>query len=66
MISAWLALLQETLNKDGDSSSEPPADMTAAAMEQALTDLMLGKTAFGATPMGGSVKKIEDLITKDT
>merc|ERR1719456_1613614 len=50
---------------DGESSSEPSADMTADAMEQALTDLMLGKTAFGATPMGGSVKKIEDLITKD-
>merc|ERR1719163_892334 len=39
--------------------------MTAAAMEAAMTDLMLGKTAFGATPMGGSVKKIEELITKD-
>merc|ERR1719502_2196611 len=26
---------------------------------------MLGKTQFGATPMGGSVKKIEELITKD-
>merc|ERR1719456_111656 len=50
---------------DGESSSEPSADMTADAMEKALTDLMLGKTAFGATPMGGSVKKIEDLITKD-
>jgi len=39
-----------------------------SAMEAAMTDLMLGKTkfgaAFGATPMGGSVKKIADLLTK--
>merc|ERR1719284_727234 len=33
-------------------------------MEAAITDLMMGKTAFGATPMGGSVKKIKDLLTK--
>jgi hypothetical protein len=39
-------------------------DMTMAGMEAAITDLMLGKTAFGATPMGGSVKKIKDLLTK--
>merc|ERR1719253_1275332 len=38
---------------------------TSAEMEAALTDLMLGKTKFGATPMGGSVKKIENLLTKD-
>ena len=46
-------------------SQTPNLDMTSAAMEAALTDLMLGKTQFGATPMGGSVKKIENLITKD-
>ena len=39
-------------------------NVTSAAMEAAITDLMLGKTKFGATPMGGSVKKIEDLIVK--
>merc|ERR1719333_734673 len=39
-------------------------EMTSAAMEAAITDLMMGKTAFGATPMGGSVKKIKDLLTK--
>merc|ERR1719487_1421730 len=33
-------------------------------MEAAITDLMMGKSAFGATPMGGSVKKIQDIITK--
>merc|ERR1719199_894357 len=48
-----------------DSQATPNLDMTAASMEAALTDLMLGKTKFGATPMGGSVKKIENLITKD-
>merc|ERR1719199_1397823 len=48
-----------------DSQATPNLDMTAASMEVALTDLMLGKTKFGATPMGGSVKKIENLITKD-
>jgi len=40
-------------------------DMTSAAMEKALTDLMLGNSQFAATPMGGSVKKIEDLLTKN-
>jgi hypothetical protein len=39
--------------------------MTSAEMEAAITNLMLGKSAFGATPMGGSVKKIRNLITKD-
>jgi len=34
-------------------------------MEAAITDLMLGKSSFGATPMGGSVKKITNLLTKD-
>merc|ERR1719460_802778 len=38
---------------------------TAPEMEAAITSLMLGKTAFGATPMGGSVKKIKNLLTKD-
>merc|ERR1719353_661268 len=47
------------------ASETPKLESTAAAMEAALTDLMLGKTQFGATPMGGSVKKIEELITKD-
>jgi len=39
------------------SNSSQSVDMTSAAMEAAITDLMLGKTSFGATPMGGSVKK---------
>merc|ERR1719235_1770391 len=52
------------------ASSAPVVDsaksleMTSAEMEAAMTDLMLGKTAFGATPMGGSVKKIKDLLEK--
>jgi hypothetical protein len=33
-------------------------------MEAAITDLMLGKSKFGATPMGGSVKKIKRLLTR--
>jgi len=28
-----------------------------------MTELMLGNTAFGATPMGGSVKQIKELVT---
>ena len=47
------------------SNSSQSLDMTSAAMEAAITNLMLGKSAFGATPMGGSVKKIRNLITKD-
>jgi len=50
---------------DGTSANTSQSlDMTSAEMEAAITDLMLGKTAFGATPMGGSVKKIKDLLTK--
>jgi len=61
----------EDSSPDSPSKASSPdassgnVEMTAAAMEAALTDLMLGKTAFGATPMGGSVKKIENLLTKD-
>jgi hypothetical protein len=44
--------------------SELPTD-TWQNMEAAITNLMLGKSSFGATPMGGSVKKIKHLITKD-
>jgi len=47
------------------SNSSQSLDMTSAAMEAAITDLMLGKSSFGATPMGGSVKKITNLLTKD-
>jgi hypothetical protein len=36
---------------------------TRTDMEKAMTDLLLGSTAFGATPMGGSVKKIKDILT---
>merc|ERR1740127_20785 len=49
---------------DASANMSQTPDMTSAEMEQAITDLMLGKTAFGATPMGGSVKKIKDLLTK--
>jgi len=37
-------------------------EMTSAAMEKAMTELMLGNSVFGATPMGGSVKKISELV----
>jgi hypothetical protein len=47
------------------SNSSQNLDVTSASMEAAITNLMLGKSAFGATPMGGSVKKIRNLITKD-
>jgi len=52
-------------SKASASNSSQSLDMTSAEMEAAITDLMLGKTSFGATPMGGSVKKIKNLITKD-
>merc|ERR1711970_1565989 len=41
------------------------ANSSAAGVEKALTDLMLGKTSFGATPFGKSVGQISDLIEKD-
>jgi len=71
-----LTFLAAEIDLAGNSSalesaleSSPPSgaeklDMTSAAMEAALTDLMLGKSKFGATPMGGSVKQIADLLTK--
>merc|ERR1719502_842051 len=42
----------------------PSPTSSVKDMEAAVTDLMLGKSAFGATPMGGSVKKIKDIIMK--
>merc|ERR1719311_689401 len=44
--------------------TEVPTD-TWQNMEAAITNLMLTKDGFAATPMGGSVKKIKHLITKD-
>jgi len=52
------------LSKEIASPNSSPKDMTAAAMEAAITDLMLGKTSFAGTPMGGSVKVIEDVLVK--
>jgi len=49
---------------EAEQPGDKSFDMTMASMEAAMTDLMLGKTAFGATPMGGSVKQIKDLLTK--
>merc|ERR1719502_161173 len=42
----------------------PSPTSSVKDMEAAVTDLMLGNSAFGATPMGGSVKKIKDIIMK--
>jgi len=44
----------------------PELEMTSAAMEATLANLMLGKMdgQFGATPMGGSVKQIERILTR--
>merc|ERR1719482_120600 len=56
---------RSSASQDSSATGSPQAvDMTSEAMEAALSDLMSGKSAFGATPMGGSVKKIEDLLTK--
>jgi len=64
-VTASAQFLQQQPFPDVTSqNSSESLDMTAAAMEAAITDLMMGKTAFGATPMGGSVKKIQDIITK--
>jgi hypothetical protein len=37
-------------------------NMTSAAMEAAMTDLMLGKSAFAGTPMGGSINTIKKIV----
>lgn len=46
------------------SSLTSASDIGSEAMQKAITDLLLGKSAFGATPMGGSVKQISNIITK--
>jgi hypothetical protein len=38
---------------------------TMATMESTIMNLLLGKSAFGATPMGGSVKKIVNILTHE-
>jgi len=52
------------LSKEIASPNSSSKDMTSDAMEAAITDLMLGKTSFAGTPMGGSVKVIEDVLVK--
>lgn len=49
----------------GESNAEAAKDLSVAgSMEAAITELMMGKSAFSATPMGGSVKTIHNLIAK--
>jgi len=62
--SKFLAALSSSPDTSSPTVDSPSLDMTSAAMEAAITDLMLGKSAFGATPMGGSVKKIVDILEK--
>lgn len=38
-------------------------DTTTAEMNAAIEQLLLGKTAFGATPMGKVVKQLQDLLS---
>jgi hypothetical protein len=60
-------VMQESSVPDAVSNSafdvQEELKMTSAEMEAAITNLMLGKTAFGATPMGGSVKKLQKILT---
>jgi len=64
-----LTFLAATISGNtSELEASPPSaaqslDMTSAAMESAITDLMFGKSKFGATPMGGSVKTITKLLT---
>merc|ERR1719162_1942080 len=51
------AAMKDSVPKGGGS--------TAAAMEAQLMNLLLGKSAFGATPMGGSVKKIHNILQNE-
>jgi len=57
------AAMEALPSQSGPSTSQSRA-MTTAAMEAAVMELMSGKSAFGATPMGGSVQKIVDILTK--
>merc|ERR1719446_1495274 len=52
---------QDSARRNSPSSGKS----TAAMMEAELMNLLLGKSAFGATPMGGSVKKIHNILTKE-
>jgi len=54
----WEAVVVEPMAAPSLNVSKTSADMHAS-----INQLLFGKTAFGATPMGGSVKKIKLLIT---
>merc|ERR1719223_2134100 len=56
-------LAKQILSIKADAVDDNP-NMTSKEMEAAITNLMLGKTSFGATPMGGAIKKIKGIITK--
>jgi len=65
-LSKFLASTDSPLpGSSSANADQSKMSMTSAEMESAITDLMLGKTKFGATPMGGSVKVIQDVLAKD-
>jgi len=73
-LKADLAVQQRGLvqhsSKSRHATLKPMVDAIAGAsagadMESTLTDLVMGKGAFMATPMGSSVKKIKDTIEKN-
>jgi len=64
-----LAVSKTVPSAEGDSSMLPSRTAakdlsTSESMEAAITDLMLGKGAISATPMGASIMTIKDLIVK--
>jgi len=64
-LEALSAAMKQGAQDSALRSSPTTGKSAAAQMEMQLMNLLLGKTAFGATPMGGSVKKIHNILTKD-
>jgi len=42
----------------------PEGKLATESMDKAITELVMGKSSFAGTPMGGSITKIKDLIVK--
>jgi hypothetical protein len=63
--SKSLQALTAAMSSASSSSSPESRATTTATMEAAIMSLMKGGSAFGATPMGGSVKKIVNILTND-
>merc|ERR1719487_275273 len=60
-----LSAAMQDVQPSGPPNTAESRKATMANMESTITNPLKGNSAFGATPMGGSVKKIIDIIANE-